>query len=159
MVAAMESTDLASLRYSERVAKALKLRIDAISDREAARRATTLFALPMHAPDGAKLIWETADHVWFALGDTSTDGNWYSKRATLSAVWCSVVLFWLGDDSPDHERTDDFIDRRIANVMQIENVKGQLRANPFTKPMMDVQAAIFGRLRPPKVSKDVPGTP
>ena len=157
MVEALEKADLSSLRYSERVAKALQLRIAAMEDREAVRRATTLFSLPMNAPEGAKLVWETADHVWTALGDTSNDGNWYSKRATLSAVWASVVLYWLGDDSPDYAKTRDFIDRRIENVMQVEKLKGQLRANPLTKPLMDLQASFFSRMHPPKTPEDVPG--
>ncbi len=153
-----EKLDLSSLKYSERVAELLKLRIRVMPDREAVRRATTLFALPTHAPEGAKLIWETADHVWNALGDTSTDGNWYSKRATLSAVWASVVLFWLGDDSADTLKTDEFIDRRIENVMQIEKMKGQLRENPLTKPLMDLQESFLSRMRSPRAaSDDLPG--
>lgn len=159
MVDRMKATDLDVLRYSDRVSAALKFRIEAMTVREAVRRATTLFSLPNHAPDGAKLIWETADHIWTALGDTSEDGNWYSKRATLSAVWASVVLFWLGDDSPDYSKTHDFIERRIENVMQIEKVKGQLRQNPLTKPLMDLQSSFMGRMRAPKPVKDVPGMP
>ena len=158
MVEEAEKLDLSSLKYSERVAELLKLRIRVMPDREAVRRATTLFALPTHAPEGAKLIWETADHVWNILGDTSTDGNWYSKRATLSAVWASVVLFWLGDDSADTLKTDEFIDRRIENVMQIEKMKGQLRENPLTKPLMDLQESFLSRMRPPRAaSDDLPG--
>ena len=157
MVEALEKADLSSLRYSERVAKALQLRIEVMTDREAVRRATTLFSLPTNAPEGAKLVWETADHIWHALGDTSDDGNWYSKRATLSAVWASVVLYWLGDDSPGFQRTYEFIDRRIENVMQIEKMKGQLRANPLTKPLMDLQDTFLSRMHPPKVPVDVPG--
>ena len=157
MVEVIEKTELSSLRYSERVARALQLRIDAMTDREAVRRATTLFSLPMNAPEGAKLVWETADQVWNALGDTSDDGNWYSKRATLSAVWASVVLYWLGDDSPGFQKTYEFIDRRIENVMQVEKMKGQLRANPLTKPLMDLQASFFSRMHPPKAPEDVPG--
>lgn len=157
MVEEIEKIDLSTLRYSERVAKALKLRIAAMDDREAVRRATTLFSLPMNAPEGAKLVWETADHIWKALGDTSDDGNWYSKRATLSAVWASVVLYWLGDDSPGFQKTSEFIDRRIENVMQIEKMKGQLRANPLTKPLMDLQASFMARMHPPKTPENVPG--
>lgn len=159
MVMRMESTDLSAMRYSEKVATALKFRVEAMSDREAVRRATTLFSLPTHAGDGAKLIWETADHVWTSLGDTSEDGNWYTKRATLSAVWGSVVLYWLGDDSPDFAKTSDFIDRRIENVMQVEKVKGQLRSNPLTRPLMDIEAAVLGRIRAPnkEAAQDLPG--
>ena len=159
MLDRMEAADLGALRYSDRVSAALKFRIEAMTDREAVRRATTLFSLPNYAPDGAKLIWETADHIWNALGDTSEDGNWYSKRVTLSAVWGSVVLFWLGDDSPDYSKTFDFIERRIENVMQFEKVKSQMRQNPLTKPLMDLQSSIMGRMRAPKPAKDVPGMP
>lgn len=158
MVERLKATDLGAMRYSDRVAAALKFRIDAMSDREAVRRATTLFSLPNHAPDGAKLIWETADHIWNTLGDTSEDGNWYSKRATLSAVWGSVVLYWLGDDSPGYAKTSDFIDRRIENVMQIETLKGKMRENPLTKPVMEVHAALFSKIRRPSKPVDVPGT-
>jgi ubiquinone biosynthesis protein COQ9 len=157
MVTRMENVDLSGMRYSERVAAALKFRIDVMTDREAVRRATTLFALPMHAADGAKLVWETADHIWTALGDTSEDGNWYTKRATLSAVWGSVVLYWLGDDSPDYGKTSDFIDRRIENVMQIETLKGRMQQNPLTKPLMELQNTILGRMSAPKTPRDVPG--
>ena len=157
MVDRMNSADLGAMRYSERVATALKFRIDVMTDREAVRRATTLFSLPIHAADGAKLVWETADHIWTALGDTSEDGNWYTKRATLSAVWGSVVLYWLGDDSPVYAKTSDFIDRRIDNVMQIETLKGRMQQNPLTRPLMDLQNTILGRMSAPKTPKDVPG--
>ena len=157
MLEALESTDLSDLRYSEKVAKALELRIKAMTDREAVRRATTLFALPTNAPEGARLVWETADHVWNALGDTSTDGNWYTKRATLSAVWASTVLFWLGDDSPLYAKTFEFIDRRIDNVMQIEKLKGQVRANPLMRPLARLEASVMAAVKPPRRDRDVPG--
>ena len=159
MVAQLNSADLNGMKYRDRVATALWLRVKAMDDREAVRRATTLFSLPTNAPEGAKLIWETADHIWVALGDTSKDANWYSKRATLSAVWASVVLYWLGDDSPDHEETRAFIDRRIEDVMQIEKVKARLRDNPVTKPFSKLQENIMGRFRVPDTDHlaDLPG--
>ena len=96
---------------------------------------------------------------WNALGDTSTDGNWYSKRVILSGVWGSTVFFWLGDDSPDHEATREFITRRIGNVMQFETLRGTLRKNPLTRPLMDVQDAFFGRIKAPGHAdkSDLPG--
>lgn len=153
------SEDLSDLRFRDKVATALRFRIEAMEDREAVRRATTLFSLPIHAAEGAKLIWETADHVWTALGDTSRDANWYTKRATLSGVWGSTVLYWLGDDSAGYADTFAFIDRRIDDVMQIEKLKGKLRENPLTKPLMSLQSTLFGKLRAPDLSRmdDLPG--
>lgn len=159
MVERLQEADLSDLRFSEKVATALKFRIEAMDDREAVRRASALFSLPIHAPEGAKLVWETADHVWTALGDTSEDLNWYTKRATLSGVWASTVLYWLGDDSLNQADTMAFIDRRIDDVMRIEKVKGRLRENPLTKPFMEMQAGLFKRVKMPDMSRfqDLPG--
>ncbi len=157
MVAALAETDLSELRFRDKVAAALRLRLEAMTDREAVRRASTLFSLPIHAAEGGKLVWETADHIWIALGDESRDGNWYSKRAILSGVWAATVLYWLGDDSADHADTYDFIDRRIEDVMRFEKLKGQLRDNPLTKPFMRMQEAVMGKMRAPSARDDVPG--
>ena len=159
MIDRLKTTDLSGLRFRDKVATALRFRVEAMDDREAVRRATALFSLPNHAAEGARLIWETADHVWTALGDTSDDLNWYSKRATLSAVWASVVLYWLGDDSAGQADTIAFIDRRIEDVMRIEKVKGQLRENPLTKPFMELQSKLFRNVRMPDMShlNDLPG--
>ena len=77
------AADLSGMKFRDKVAFALRARVAAMDDREAVRRATALFSLPHLAPEGARLIWETADLVWETLGDTSEDLNWYTKRATL----------------------------------------------------------------------------
>ena len=148
MVAQMAETDLSVMRYSARVAHAIRLRLE-LADKEAVRRGTTLFALPQNAGDGAKAIWGTADRIWEALGDTSRDVNWYTKRMTLSAVYSSVVLFWLGDTSEDQHATWEFLDRRIDNVMQFEKTKAQLRENPLVKSFMAGPGRILDRITAP----------
>jgi len=145
MIAALKAADLREMRFRDKVAHAIRLRLEAIDDKEAVRRGTTLFALPHMAPDGAKLIWGTADAIWNTLGDTSRDVNWYTKRLTLSGVYSGVVLFWLGDDSLDGQATDAFIDRRIDDVMRFEKFKADAKTNPLTKHF----AAALGKLTAP----------
>ncbi|SMY06769.1 COQ9 family protein [Flavimaricola marinus] len=160
MVAAVEAADLGSMRYSDRVSFAIRARLAAAADKEAVRRGSALFALPHLAAEGAALIWGTADTIWTSLGDTSTDGNWYTKRATLAAVYASTVLFWLGDDSFEEQATDDFIDRRIDNVMQVEKIKAQVNAMPLLKPVTAPFAAFMERVRAPSAAasaEDLPG--
>jgi ubiquinone biosynthesis protein COQ9 len=130
-----------------------------VTDKEAVRRGTTLFALPMHAGDGAKAIWGTADKIWNALGDTSDDVNWYTKRATLSGVYSATVLYWLGDDSADNQATWEFLDRRIDDVMQIEKVKAQVRESPTLSKLLAGPNWLLGRIKaPPKMPDiDLPG--
>ena len=109
----------------------------------------TMTSWPLYAADGAKLIWGTSNKIWTALGDTSTDYNWYTKRATLSGVYSSTVLYWLGDNSPDHAATWEFLDRRIGDVMQIEKVKAKARQNPVLSKLLAVPERVLGQIRPP----------
>lgn len=151
MVAALDADDLDEMRFRDRVAHAIRVRLGD-ADKEIVRRGSALFALPHMAADGAKLIWGTADAVWTALGDTSNDVNWYTKRATLSAVYGSVVLFWLGDDGTG---LDDFIDRRIDNIMQFEKVKAQVNENPLLKPLTGPLARMASMIKAPARIPDV----
>jgi len=159
MVERAERENLSALRYSQRVAALVRWRIEAIDDREVARRSTTFFAMPAHAAEGARLIWGTADLIWKTLGDTSRDLNWYSKRAILSAVYSSTLLFWLGDQSDGSADTWAFLDRRIADVMQFEKLKGKARANPLYQGFMRGPGKWLDRIQAPSTDprKDLPG--
>jgi ubiquinone biosynthesis protein COQ9 len=159
MVGALSSSDLSDMRFRDKVAHAVQLRLDAVTDKEAVRRGSALFGLPHMVPDGSKLIWGTADAIWTALGDTSDDINWYTKRATLSAVYGSVVLYWLGDDTDDGQATGDFIDRRIENVMQFESFKAAVNKNPLLKPFVGALAQLTSRVKAPSAPPgDLPGS-
>ncbi|GAB1478602.1 COQ9 family protein [Paracoccaceae bacterium] len=156
MAEALAGHELAALRFRDRVALAVMLRLQA-ADRECVRRGSALFALPQHAAEGAGLIWGTADAIWTALGDTSRDLNWYTKRATLSAVFGSTVLYWLGDTSEGDADTRAFLDRRIETVMQIEKAKAGFRANPLGKALLQGPLAFLDRLQAPQGVGDLPG--
>ena len=153
---ALATSDLTALRYTGRVALAVKLRLQA-ADKELVRRGTTLFSLPHHAAEGSRLIWASADAIWQALGDSSTDLAWYTKRATLAAVYSATVLFWLGDHSDDNADTWAFLDRRLANVMQFEKTKARIQANPLAKLLLAGPARLLDKIRAPQPTQDLPG--
>lgn len=159
MAERLSSADPGALRYRDRVAAALRLRIEVIPDREAVRRGLALLALPHLAPLGAQLVWGTADRIWTALGDTSDDLNWYTKRATLAGVWSATVLYWLGDDSDGATATAAFIDRRIDEVMRIEGAKARVRQSPLFRPVAGMFAQAAARVRPPGQGGARPGWP
>lgn len=160
MVQRLKEADLTGLKFREKIIAAVRFRLEAVDDKEAVRRGTTLFALPFYAPDGAKLIWGTCDEIWNALGDTSEDVNWYTKRTTLAGVYSATVLYWLGDDSPDHTATWEFLDRRIADVMRIEELKAKARNSPTISRLMAgpnwLASHIKAPMRMPKM--DLPGS-
>lgn len=141
--------DLGSLRYSERVARLVRLRIEiAAENREAVRRGVTLFSLPGNSLEGGRLIWGTSDAIWTALGDTSNDYNWYTKRAILSGVYTSTVLYWLGDQSEGAAATWSFLDRRIEDVMRFEKTKARLRESAVARAVFAGPRMLLDRIRP-----------
>lgn len=156
MTEALRDADLSELRFRDRIAKAVRTRLE-LSDKEAVRRGMALLSLPQNASDAAKALWGTVDLIWSTLGDSSQDINWYTKRATLSAVYSSTVLYWLGDESAGQEATWAFLDRRIDNVMQFEKVKAQSRENPLVKAFMRGPGQLLDRVRAPGTGR--PGYP
>lgn len=161
MVKALKSADLSAMRFRDRVAYAVRLRLELVeADKETVRRGVTLFALPIYAGDGAKALWETADAIWTALGDPSDDLNWYTKRATLSGVYSATVLYWLGDQSPDHAATWAFLDRRVDGVMQIESMKKKIRENKLLKPFTAGPEWLASQIKAPSrmAPRDMPGS-
>lgn len=128
MVASLDAVDLGAMRIRDRIAACVKIRLEAQEPhREALRAALSCAALPQNALAAARSLWRTVDAMWHAAGDTATDFNYYSKRGLLSGVYGSTLLFWLEDESEDRLDSWAFLDRRIANVMQVPRAMGRLK--------------------------------
>ena len=141
MLEALAELDLSSMRIRDKVRAAVQLRLQAQAPyKEAARAMTRALARPTRAPEAARLLWRTADRIWRALGDTSTDENFYSKRAILSGVLASTYARWFADDSEDNQATWAFLDDRIENVMQFEKLKARLK--PVSEGVQSAVGAI-----------------
>lgn len=139
------SLDLEEMRIRDKVTQGVLARLEAIGNHEeAARRAVSRLALPDALGQGPAQIWASADTIWRAIGDTSTDGNFYSKRAILSGVIASSIMSWLGDDSDGKEKARAFLEARIQNVMQFEKAKWDFKKRTESLPK---PAEILGRLR------------
>ena len=124
---ALGELDLDQMRIRDKVRAGVLARIEAIGveHREAARRAALRLALPDAAPRASRMLWRASDTIWRGIGDTSTDGNFYSKRAILSGVLGSTLAVWFEDEAEDKTRA--FLDRRVENVMAFEKAKAQAR--------------------------------
>lgn len=145
MAAAMAASG--NMKIRDRIRMALVTRLET-GDREVTRRALNLLAQPQHAVLSARLLWQAADAMWRAAGDTATDYNHYTKRLILSGIYSATLLHWTQDDSADFAATRAFIDRRIDGVMRFEKAKAKLTGitDKFPDP-----ARFFGRLRYPAV--------
>jgi ubiquinone biosynthesis protein COQ9 len=138
MLARLDSGEFSALKVRDRVAAGVRARLAVLGpNREAARSALAVLALPQNVPLGLKLVYHTVDAIWYAAGDTATDFNFYTKRALLAAVYAATMLYWLDDRSPDCVDTDAFLERRLADAMAVPKIAERLRAaadrlpNPF----------------------------
>lgn len=117
-----------NLRIRERIAAAVTTRLELLKPHKLAiRRLLAYYALPQHAAQAARHLFEASSAMWYAAGDTSTDYNYYTKRLLLSGVYSSTLLYWMQDNSPDFADTREFLNRRIENVMQIEKAKAKAK--------------------------------
>jgi len=145
LAAALAEVALAGMQVRMRITTALRIFARLVdSARETEMRMIRFFAQPRYLIDGAAALASTADVMWTAAGDRSTDFNYYSKRASLSAVISAVTLFQLQGDGVDMDLVDAFIDRRINDVMRFEKWKAQFAAR---LPSAQGAAAVLGRMR------------
>ena len=143
MVRKLGKHKLASMKIRERIALAVKTRIAVLQPhKEAARRAAAFLTLPPNASTGAKLLYRTVDAIWRATGDTSTDFNFYTKRAILAGVYSATLLRWFSDTSPHEKETEEFLRHRIDDVMKFEKFKAQIREKMSALPSL---SEIFNR--------------
>ncbi|MFQ5776163.1 MAG: COQ9 family protein [Kiloniellaceae bacterium] len=141
MLAELEKMDLPSMRVRERVAAAVRMRLEQLAPhREAVRRGLGFFALPHNAALGAKCLYRTVDAIWYAAGDTSTDYNFYTKRLLLAGVYSSTLLFWLNDRSEGSAETWSFLERRIGEALRCGRAFGRLAGG-----LLDLPDRLFTR--------------
>ncbi len=141
MMAELEKRKVGELAVRERISLAVRVRLEQNAEnREALRHLLSYLALPTNAPVALKCLYRTVDAMWHAAGDTATDFNFYTKRATLAGVFSTTVLYWLNDTSEGFENTFAFLERRIENAMTIGKAGGRLGAilsdipPPFSRP-------------------------
>jgi ubiquinone biosynthesis protein COQ9 len=122
---AQEALD--GLGVRRRVAAAVRIRLrQNEAYREAIRAAVAHLALPHNGLLSLKCLYRTVDTVWFAVGDKSTDFNFYSKRALLASAYGATLLYWLDDQSEGREQSWAFLDRRLEDVVRIGRIRGNI---------------------------------
>ncbi|MBX2834968.1 MAG: COQ9 family protein [Micavibrio sp.] len=125
MIEALKDINKDDMPVRERVRIALLMRFEFLSPyKDAVRQSMQSFLLPTRKPAGAKMVWGTADVIWDWVGDNATDYNRYTKRGLLSGIIISSTFYWLNEEGAD---LDEFIGRRIENVMTIGKFLGRFK--------------------------------
>ncbi|KAH6844874.1 COQ9-domain-containing protein [Chaetomium sp. MPI-CAGE-AT-0009] len=77
------------------------------------QEALAIMAQPSYIPASAKELAQLADEILYLAGDVSVDPTWYTKRASLSAIYVAAELFQTTDQSPGCRETRAFLRRRL----------------------------------------------
>ena len=142
----LDAAELAAMPVHKKLRSLILIRLEqAVMHKEVVRRTLAVLALPQHAKLASQLLYKTIDEMWRAAGDTSTDYNFYTKRATLSAVYSATLLAFLSDNSADMANTEAFLDRRLADVARLPKM-----ARP-AKNVADMAMRFAGRFAAPIV--------
>ena len=84
MVHSIEEEDLTKMRMHERVGLAVETRLNFLEPhKETVHRGMTWLAMPQNSMLGARLLYQTVDDIWYAVGDRSADFSFYTKRGLL----------------------------------------------------------------------------
>ena len=107
--------DLDKMPVHVKIRELLLIRFESLQPhKEAVRKMLVFMSKPAQAKLGSTLLYKTLDRVWRVAGDRSTDYNFYTKRATLGAVYGATLLA--------------FLDRRLKDVANVPKVTKPFRA-------------------------------
>jgi len=121
--------NLDNMPVSKKIREMLLIRFEILQpNKESLRKMIAFMAQPAQAKLGSKLLYKTLDRIWRIAGDRSTNYDFYTKRATLGAVYGSTILAFLDDDTPDMQKTRAFLDRRLQDVARIPKAVKPLQA-------------------------------
>lgn len=127
MSARLAAEELDDMGLGFRLEKAMRIRLEVEAPyREAVRKAMSHYAMPQNAAQGVQVVWKAVDEMWWCVGDESVDFNYYTKRASLAAVYSATMMYWLNDESEDGEETIQFYKRRLKDVIMAVKKRKEL---------------------------------
>ncbi|KPI42683.1 Ubiquinone biosynthesis protein coq9, mitochondrial [Cyphellophora attinorum] len=90
------------------------------------QEALGVMSLLENIPASLQELGNLSDEIWYLAGDTAVDFSYYTKRASLSAVYASSELFMTTDTSSDFAMTEEFVERRLEAVQKVGGAIGGL---------------------------------
>jgi len=128
----------ANFKIRDKIRTALYLRFESeIESKDQLQQLFTFYANPKNLCKAGKGIkpatrilkdfFKVADFIWYEIGDTSTDFNFYTKRVTLAKIIFRCLTIFIKDDKKLSE-TKNMIDLEIEKVMIFEKYKAKYKA-------------------------------
>ena len=73
-----------------------------------------------HLNEAPKAVWHTADTIWKAAGDKSTDMNYYSKRFLLSSIYTMSIRHYEKSPQDIDEYVQESLDKLVKRMQKFK---------------------------------------
>lgn len=73
-----------------------------------------------HLDEVPKALWNTADVIWKAAGDQSTDMNYYSKRFLLSSIYTMSLRHYSKHPDTIEEYVQESLDKLVKRMQKFK---------------------------------------
>ena len=83
-------------------------------------------AQPSHVPSALRELFLLSNEMWNQSSDNTIDTSWYTKRASLAAIYSSAEIFMTTDTSDEFSETERFLDRRLEELQSIGHTLGSI---------------------------------
>ena len=129
----VENIDFTEMKIRDKIKNLVKTRLKINQEFKPQLAKLVQFCLqPKNIGFAFKSAYKTADLIWRIAGDSATDFNFYSKRLILAKIYIRVLLCFIKDDSTNHQKTLDLLDRQIEKVMSFASFKFKVKDNITT---------------------------
>lgn len=117
-----------TVRFSPRdfAIKAVRLRLEMVLPyKDTWPQALAIMTLPQNVPTSLAQLLTLVDDICHCAGDQSVDIGWYTRRVGIASIYKMAELFMLQDKSPAHQQTWEFLERRMDEGIQIQELLSQ----------------------------------
>lgn len=101
---------------------------------------------PAHLSSTLEQLALLVDEMWHIVGDVAVDSTWYTKRALIGGVYSATELYMLTDTSKGYENTWQQLERRLDDLVNLDNVPNEFGAK--MQQGTDVARMAMGQLGP-----------
>ena len=114
--------NLIRLKVHERIKELCILRFKImIKEKKLITKTFFYLLLPGNYSFCLRNLYKTVDQIWFLAGDSSTDFNFYSKRAILASIYSATILHFINNDNL--EETLSLLNKQLKKVSKIPQIK------------------------------------
>ncbi|CAM8893116.1 unnamed protein product [Rhodiola kirilowii] len=120
--------ELKQLIPSERIAKLVRTRLEMqVPYLSKWAQALSIQAQPSNVATSLKQRAMLVDEIWHAVGEETSDVDWYVKRTILGGIYSATEIYMLTDNSAGFKDTWSFLHNRVRDAFDLKKTVQEAR--------------------------------